>query len=154
MGCPNWIENLTTTRLEARFTWRFEGLLGEFRISSRWISFHSPALKYLEILGNAFCATWPGNIIQMMLDDIWHQTPGVGQQWKHERQGFEIRVPGTDSLFSKAATHKACQVDHVMGLPILAWTHRYSKLSFSMWPLSAKWGTAQSYYGIVHRFVW
>jgi len=99
MGGPNWIEILTTTWLEARFTWRFEGLLADFWISSRWISFHSPALKYLEILGNAFRATWPGNIIQMTLDDIWHQTPGVGQQRKYKRQGFQIRVPGTDSPF-------------------------------------------------------
>ncbi len=99
MGGPNWIEILTTTRLEVCFTWRFEGLLGDSWISSRWISFHSPALKYLEILGNAFRATWPGNIIQMTLDDIWHQTPGVGQQRKYEGQGFQIRVPGTDSPF-------------------------------------------------------
>jgi hypothetical protein len=54
MGGPNWIEILTTTRLEVRFTWRFEGLLGEFPISSRWIFNSFPSIEILRDLRKRF----------------------------------------------------------------------------------------------------
>jgi hypothetical protein len=143
------------SRLEECFTWRFEGLLSEFPMSSRWISFHSPALKYLEILGNAFCYNMtrkyhPNEVGWYLAPDsssrstkkIWEA--GISNSGPRNRQPFSVKLLPTRPV--RWTTWWVC----------LYWPEPIDipNFSFSVWPLSAKWGTAQSYYGIVHRFVW